>query len=162
MSELTYKTKTKKDLKTMILISWLIVGTLDMSAAVIQTLINGGNPVKMLQFIASGVFGTNAFTTEMPYALLGVVFHYIIAFGWTLLFFFLYPRLEFLSWNTIATGFLYGLLVWTIMNQVILRLANTPPIKFVFMKAIIATLILVFAIGVPLSFMAKKYFRNGN
>ncbi|MEO5978113.1 MAG: hypothetical protein ABIS36_18720 [Chryseolinea sp.] len=162
MSELTYKTKTKKDLKTMILISWLIVGTLDMSAAVIQTLINGGNPVKMLQFIASGVFGTNAFTTEMPYALLGVVFHYIIAFGWTLLFFFLYPRLEFLSWNTIATGFLYGLLVWTIMNQVILRLANTPPIKFVFMKAIIAALILVFAIGVPLSFMAKKYFRNGN
>lgn len=159
MSELTCKTKTKRDLRTVILISWLIVGTLDMSAAVIQTLINGGSPVKMLQFISSGVFGTSAFTTEMPYSLLGVVFHYIIALGWTILFFFLYPRVDFLSWNVIATGILYGVFVWTIMNTVILPLANTPPVKFSLLKAIVAALVLIVAIGLPLSFMARKYYR---
>jgi hypothetical protein len=98
----------------------------------------------------------------MPYALLGVVFHYIIALGWTIIFFYLYPRIEFLSWNAAATGFLYGVFVWTIMNNVILPLANTPPIKFVLVKAMIAALVLIVAIGLPLSFMAKKYYRNGN
>lgn len=159
MSELSYKTKSK-GLRGTILAAWLIAGTLDMSAAVIQTLINGGDPLRMMQFIASGVFGTSAFSSVMPYAVLGFLFHYVIAFGWTLLFFYIYPKFYFLSVNVLLTAVLYGVFVWAMMNLVVLPLANTPPIKFVAVRAVVAALILVVAIGMPLAFIAARYYRR--
>lgn len=159
MAELTFKS-IPKGLRNTILTAWLIAGTLDMSAAVIQTLINGGDPLKMMQFIASGVFGTRAFSSIMPYAVLGFLFHYIIAFGWTLLFFYIYPKFSFLSVNAVLTAVLYGVFVWAMMNLVVLPLANTPPIKFVPTKALIAASVLVIAIGMPLAFTASRYYRR--
>lgn len=159
MSELIYKTKPK-GLRGTILTAWLIAGTLDMSAAVIQTLINGGDPLRMMQFIASGVFGTSAFSSVMPYAALGFLFHYVIALGWTLLFFYIYPKFYFLSANVVLTAVLYGVFVWAMMNLVVLPLANTPPIKFVAAKALVAAGVLVVAIGMPLAFIASRYYRK--
>jgi hypothetical protein len=142
-----------------ILSAGLLVGTLDISAAIIQTLINKRDVIKLFQFIASGVFGVaQSFSGGLTFAFYGFVFHYFIAFSWTVLFFMAYPRLRFLSINKILSGVGYGLFVWLIMNKVILPLSNTPPIPFVLTKAILAAAILVVAIGLPLSFIANSYY----
>lgn len=137
--------------------AWLMVGTLDILAAVIQTLINGRNPLMMLKFIASGVFGSAALAGGNNYAVMGLLFHYLIAGIWTYFFFFLYPRLRFLQENVWITAVVYGLFVWFIMNRVVLPLSSTPSIPFTVRGALISATILILAIGMPLAFMARRY-----
>lgn len=138
-------------------LAWLMAGTLDLAAAVIQMLINDRDPLMMLKFIASGVFGSSALQGGNGYAVLGILFHYVIAGIWTWLFFFFYPRLRFLQMNVWVTAFLYGLFVWFVMNRLVLPLSNTPPIPFTVRGALISAAVLVVAIGMPLSFMARRY-----
>jgi len=143
-----------------IFLAGLVIGTLDITAAIIQTLIAGGDPMKMLQFIASGIFGQQAFEGGRLYSFYGLFFHYCIATGWAFLFFLIFPKLKATLKNTIAIGIVYGLFVWLIMNQVVLPLSNTPPITFKFSKAIIASCVLIVAIGLPLSYLANKHFNS--
>lgn len=145
-----------------VLVAGLLVGTLDILAAIIQTLINGREPLMMLKFIASGVFGKSALTGDTAYAFFGLFFHYCIAMVWTTIFFIAYPKINFLAKNRIATGIGYGVFVWVGMSQIVLPLSNTPALPFNLKGAIIAVLILIVAIGIPLSFMANKFYRKGN
>src|SRR4051794_39615648 len=97
MSTLTFPL-TKKS-PAVILWSWLLVGTLDLAAATIQTLLAGGTIQRLCQFIASGAFGKEAFDGGWTTAIYGVVFHYIIAFSWTIVFFVLYAALNLSRFN---------------------------------------------------------------
>lgn len=150
----------QKSLFMTILISGLIVGTFDLTAATIQTLIYNGSPVKMFKYISSGVYGKDALNGGSGFAIQGVLFHYCIAMIWTIIFFLIYPKIPFLSKNRILTGILYGMLVWTIMSRVVVQLSNTPKAPFNFGRACIAAGILIVAIGIPLSFMANAYYRK--
>lgn len=143
-----------------ILIAGLIVGTLDIICACIQTVINGRSPVGMLKFVASGVFGTEILSGSDIYAAWGLFFHFCIAMGWTALFFFLYPRISAMRKNKIVTGVLYGIFIQVMMSQVVLKLANTPPLPFNLKGQLIAAAILVFAIGIPLAFLADRHYKQ--
>ena len=145
-----------------IIAAGLLVGTLDISAAIIKTLINGGNPVRMFQFIASGVFGKAAFAGGAAFAAYGLLFHYCIAMCWTIFFFLVIAKWKITAENRVLTGIMYGVFIWGIMSRVILPLSSAPALKFKWMQAIIAMLILIAAIGLPLSFMAAKYYAATN
>ena len=154
MSELS--TKSAYPWKT-VLWAGLLVGTLDISAAIINFLISGGSdPTKIFVYIASGVFGQAAFETGGPMAWWGLFFHYLIAYIWTAFFFLIYPRFAFMSGNWILIGVLYGIFVWLMMNRVVVPLANTPKSPFRLTNAIIQCLILIGMIGLPLAFIARK------
>ena len=143
-----------------VLISWLIVGTLDITSATIHYLANGNkNPINILVYISSGIFGADAFKIGPPsMAILGIALHYLIAFVWTLIFFAIYPRMPFLSKSRVLTGIGYGIFVWTMMSQIVVRLSNTPKGPFNLANAIINAAILCVAIGIPLSFMAYRHY----
>jgi hypothetical protein len=143
-----------------IVIAGLIVGTLDILCAIAQTLVNGRNPVGMLKFIASGVFGPEVLTGSDTFALYGLFFHYCIAMIWTILFFFLYPRMSWMRKNKIVTGVIYGIFVQIMMSQVVLNLANTPPLPFRLAGQLKAAGILIVAIGIPLAFLADRYYKK--
>ena len=148
----------KSELLRAIAKSWLIVATLDILAAFIQTWLYGRNPIKVLNYIASGVFGQSAIEGTWHYGLYGLIFHYFIALSWTTLFFLMYPRLKFLSKNLTLTGMGYGLFVWILMTQAVLPLSNVTRGPFRLTSAIIAIVILMVAIGLPLAFMAAKFY----
>jgi len=154
------KTQRKITLFKAILISGLIAGTLDILAAIIQTLISGRNPVTMLKFIASGVFGKSALSGGLQYAYYGLFFHYCISFVWTIILFLFYPLISSLTGNKILIGIGYGLLVWVAMSMIVLPLSQAPGISlsFSFLGAIKSIGILIVAVGLPISFMASKYY----
>jgi len=154
--------RTQPKLIKTILTTGLIAGTLDITAASIQTLIYGRDPVRMYKFIASGVFGAEALAGGAFFAVCGFIFHYCIATGWVAFFFWLYPRVKFLSANRIVAGFVYGGFVWFMMNRVVLPLSNTPPIPFKVMPSLIGLSILIVAIGLPTSFLAARFFKDQN
>ena len=143
-----------------ILLAGVIAGTLDITAACTQYYINTGKgPGNVLRYLASGVFGKKAFAGGVPMATWGLFFHYIIAFGLTIFFFWLYPKIKLLSKNIIVTGLLYGVFAWAVTTLIIVPLSNTPPpAPFDIRKAAVAMLILMFCIGLPISLIISRYY----
>lgn len=50
----------------------IIAGTPDTITAIIQTLIYGRSPIRLLQYVASGVFGRHLFLTVMHLLSMGL------------------------------------------------------------------------------------------
>src|SRR5882757_140739 len=148
-------------LKT-IVTAGLVAGTLDISAAIIQYLIRGGkHPQIIFKYIAGAVFGSDAYTTGGTGMIIcGFLFHYVIAFIFTILFFFLYPAFVKVIKNAVALGAIYGLIVWTIMNLLVVPMTKIPSHPFDVQRSIIEALILVFCIGIPISLITSKYYRG--
>jgi len=139
-----------------ILLAGLLVGTLDILAASVDYYIATGNgPSGVLRFIASGVFGGEAFTGSNAMIAWGLFFHYVIAFSFTILFFWLYLKVQLMRTYPFATAILYGVFMWIITALIIVPLSNTPPMPFELLKAIKAILILIFMISLPLVYIAK-------
>lgn len=141
-----------------------LAGTLDGLAACIQyEVLTGKNPVNVLIFIASGIFGDAAFSGGAHIPWLGVMFHYLIAFIFTLVYFQLYPYLLPRNTPSLMAGIIYGIIVWVIMNLVVVPLSATPPPTAApsFSKRLTGMLILIFCIGWPIAAMAKRYYADG-
>jgi len=164
MSQVTYTEYHKKSPFKTILTAGLLAGTLDATAAIVNYTIEGGKlPSKIFQYIASGAVGKVAFTGGSGMIILGIIFHYTIAFAFTLFLFMIYPRLNFLSKNRILTAILYGIFVWLVMNVIVVPMSNVPAASsFNIKQAIIATVILIIAVGLPLSFLIGKYYSTEN
>jgi uncharacterized membrane protein YagU involved in acid resistance len=138
----------------------LIAGTLDMLAAIIvyAVILDKATAVQILQGIASGIFGREAYAGGTAMAVTGLLFHYVIAMLFTIGYYLVYPYLPFLHKQAIVSGVLYGAIVWTIMNMVVLPLSayNRPPLRLG--PSLLGMLILMLAIGIPVATMAARYF----
>ena len=143
-----------------ILLSGLIVGIFDaIAASVFSYGFSGASPDKVFRYVASGVFGKEALTGGMPVAAWGLFFHFIVATGWTTLFYLLRPKIAFLSSSKYTAGIGYGIFIWLMMNFVVVPLSNVPPSTFHFtMRTAVMIMIHMFVIGVPISYLADKYF----
>ena len=142
-------------------ISWtaLLTGVLDIAAAIVKYYIEKGQgPVPVFKFIASGVFGKEAFMGGTLMIIWGVVFHFIIAFFFTSFLFLVYPKVSAWIKNKFIIAVIYGIFIWSIMNQVVLPLSNTPKFPFDLTQAAIAALILVCMIGLPVALIADRYY----
>lgn len=140
----------------------LLVGTLDILAALIYFFVKTGNKnvFIILRYIASALFGKEAFSGGSMMIVTGLLLHYIIAFAFTILFFLVFPKATIFSKNKILTGIMYGIFIWAVMNLVVVPSSKIPNRPLEFSSAIINLAILVVCIGIPLSFMANSFYRN--
>jgi hypothetical protein len=135
----------------------LLVGTLDLSDAFIFYSFRGVTPIRILQGIASGVLGRAAFGMGHRSALLGLFFHFFIAFSATTAFLFASRKLP-LARRPLLYGALFGVALYIVMNYMVLPLSKiglrpTPPL----IPLINGVAALVFCIGIPLAFIARRY-----
>lgn len=141
-----------------IVIAGLLAGTLDILAAFASTYIKTGrDPSVVLRFIASGVWGREALSGGMAMAMWGLLFHYIIATSWTTLFFVASSKFDVLNRKWIVAGVVYGVFVWVMMTRIVLPLSNVPRLPFDPAQAVVGVLILIACIGLPISYMSKRY-----
>jgi hypothetical protein len=159
-----YPTTTHQRSRTwlFLLTTGLLVGTLDILAAFANAYFSRGiGPEHVLRFIASGVFGKQAFSGPGSMMLWGLLFHYIIAFACTIVFYVLYPRFIFFIRFPILSALLYSVLIWLLTNRVIMPLSNVPqsngPLDL--LDALKSIAILFFMISLPLSLLMKRHFR---
>jgi uncharacterized membrane protein YagU involved in acid resistance len=139
----------------------LLVGTLDISAAFLYYYARTGrNPLRILTFIASGIFGKAAFAGGSEMMLVGLVLHYIIALVFTFFFFWLLSRMEGLRKVNLLVGIFYGIFVWTVMNLAVVPLSSVSKQPFQWDTALINVLILIACIGIPLAVMANNYYKK--
>jgi hypothetical protein len=146
-------------------IAWvgLLAGTLDILLACLQAyIVRGTSPEIVLRFIASGALGKPAFTGGWEMPLIGLLFHFIIAYSFTILFFLLYPSIKFMRKSIVLTAIVYGTFIFVVMNLLVLPLTKITRVPIQPDKAAIATLILIVAIGLPLSIFARKLYQHRN
>lgn len=150
----------KPNLVRAIVLTGLVAGTMDIVTATSWfTIRTGNNPVRVLQYISSAAFDKDlAYSGNILMIILGLLFHYLIAYSWTFLFYLAYPRIGLLRANKFVVGIGYGIFVWTIMNRVVLPLSRIPAITFDINQASIAASILIVCIGLPISIMASRYY----
>lgn len=159
---MTQSTSQTPKLAQGIILTGLLAGTLDITAACTQFFLKTGkSPILVAQYIASAVFGKEtAYSGDVSMIILGFLFHYVVAFGWTILFFLAYPRLGFLRGNKYVVGILYGAFVWVMMSQVVVPTTLIGRGPFNIVNAAQAMAILMVCIGTPISLMANKYFKG--
>ena len=153
-------TPANKQILRFALLTGLMIGTLDGTAAVVDFLRTyHGNPLIAFQYIAGGILGVQTFAGGLLTALLGIALHYCIAISWTVLFFLLYPKVTLLRGNWIIVGLVYAVVVWVGMNLVVRPLSRVPHVTWTTFKVIKSIAILMIAVGLPISFIARSYFR---
>jgi hypothetical protein len=139
-----------------ILLAGLVAGTLDIFSAII--FLAKGNWQGTLKFISRHAFGDAAANGGNEMLVYGILFHYIIAFSFAIAFFIAARYISFLRKNAILWGVLYGIFVWAFMNLVVLPFTKLPPGPISFASAWKNILILMLAVGLPVSLITRKYY----
>lgn len=146
-----------------LVVSALTAGVLDiLYAFAFAYLRNGTPPARILQAVASGALGGEAYSGGTTSAAIGLGFHFLIAFIITAVFFAAAARLPALTRHPGITGALYGIGVYVVMNFVVIplsRIGSRPaPATIALVMGVLAH---IFLIGVPIASGARRAFRTG-
>ncbi len=148
----------KRAAKT-ILLTGLIVAIIDGLAAIVLTLAaSGRSPAVVFQYIASGLIGQAAFSGGTTTVIVGVLCHFFIAMTWSATFFLLHPFVSSFVPGKMAKSILYGIIIWTMMNLVILPASLVQRGPFNLKKALTGSITLVLAAGVPIAIRLDQYY----
>src|SRR5258707_260906 len=138
----------------------LIAGTLDLTGACVVSWLRAGvKPVQVFHSVASGVYGKASADGGAKTAVMGIIFHFIIATTWAIVYYLASRRVRFMIDQPIIAGVLYGIGVYLFMNFVVLPLSNVPkrltpaPIS----GRIIGCTIIIFCIGLPIAFIVRHF-----
>ncbi len=141
-----------------ILRAGLVAGTLDITAAIGFYAHFGPRTVPLLQGIAAGLLGkTAAAQGGLATACLGLFCHFCIAMTWAALFYAASRKLSFLRDHAVASGAMYGVVVYAAMNVVVVPLSAIGPRPFTLNGTAIGAGILVVCIGLPISLITRRF-----
>jgi uncharacterized membrane protein YagU involved in acid resistance len=137
----------------------LLAGCLDITAAFVEAGLEGKRPVYLLQVIAGGLLGMSSFQRGLATAALGAFFHFLIAFSAAAVFYAASRKWTLLTKHSILSGLLYGVVVYSFMNLVVLPLSayhatitHRPTITIARDVAVIMIMV-----GLPISLVVRKY-----
>jgi hypothetical protein len=136
-----------------------IAGSLDITAASIQAYLSSSvTPDRLLRYIASGLFGADAYSGGVEYMAIGLFVHFLIVFACAVTYFFTYPTIRFLHISSWLSSFLVALAAWIITTRVIIPVSQIKPAPFNATKVLIAVAILYGCIGLPITLIANNYY----
>lgn len=130
---------------------------LDGLAATIDFRMRGISFVRLWQGVASGALGPSSFQRGNISVLLGLGFHILIATTSAFVFNVSANYAPLLLAHYIASGMLYGIAVYIVMNFVVIPRSAMPPRPFVLAIMIRQLLIHIACVGLPIS-IAAHYF----
>jgi hypothetical protein len=142
-----------------VLLAGFACGVLDIAAALVVYGYLGAKPVPLLQGIASGLLGPKAFDGGLATALLGLLCHFVIAFGAATVYFVASRALRVLVDQAVVFGALYGVAVYFFMNRIVLPLSAVAKRPFSMKFMIIGVVIHIFCVGVPISLSVRRFSR---
>lgn len=137
----------------------LIAGVLDITAACASNYAQRGtSPVRVLQSVASGLLGADAYNRGAAGAALGLALHFLIAFAWAVIFYAASREIKFLVRRPVVAGLACGVVIYLVMYLVVLRVSAFPhPVAFTPFSVALNLLIHIFCIGLPIALAARRY-----
>lgn len=137
----------------------LLAGTMDIVAACTQAYIqNSVSPHTVLKYVASGLFGEQAYQGGFAMALAGLLLHFTIAFACVAIFFALYPKFKVLHHKIALNALIIAIVAWSVTQLAIVPLSKIGPSAVGIKKMLAAMGILFLCIGLPIAYSAKRYY----
>lgn len=140
-----------------ILCGGLVVGVLDGLAAVINAGLRGTSPVRVFQFIASGLLGPASFSGGLATALLGILIHFLIAFVAATVYYRVSISFTILIRQAAMCGMIYGIAVYFFMSRIVVPLSATRKSPFSFAQLLIGVSIHILFVGLPIALLARRF-----
>lgn len=139
--------------------SGLIAGVLDSMAGVIVYYIYFNlNPLQVLQFIASGIYGPEAINSGPGMVIIGLLIHFLIAYVCAVIYFLAYPKIRLLGRYVHSSGLAFGLGIWLVMNLLVLPYSNIPKSEFDAGLVIIGIIWHMMLVGWPIAVITKNHY----
>ena len=151
---------TKAPAKPWLGIVWggLACGILDFTSAIVAYGPRGISPARIGQSIAAGAIGRQAaFSGGVRTALLGVFFHFVIAFGAATVYYLASRKISFLIAHPIISGILYGEVVFVVMRYVVIPLSATKAGPWSWAAVIAGPGGHPFVVGLPIALAVSKF-----
>ena len=141
-----------------ILSGGLIAGTFDIAYATIYSYLRAAvPPAQILQSVASGLLGKEAYAGGVPTSALGLGLHYFISIVAAAVYVVAAQSLPILVRRPVLCGATFGLLVYLFMNLVVLPLSRMPPRPFPSVLTIVTSIIVhTLLFGVPIALAARR------
>ena len=134
----------------------LVAGALDITAAILLNLRVG--PLIVLQSVAGGWLGREAYSGGWTTGLLGLASHFGIMLVIAALYMVLASRNPVLRRQWIAAGVVWGVAVWVVMALVVVPMsASTLPIPDT-MHIVQGLIVHILMVGVPMAWIARRRF----
>ena len=136
-------------------IAGFTAGSLDGLAAIF--ILSHGDASSIFKFIASGIYGKQAFNGGEGMVLLGIAIHYMIACTVALVYFTLFGHLGIYRKNILVNAVAYGLLIYLFMNIIVLSISNAtvPPRTLVSIARNAA--ILIVCVALPIVYIKRRF-----
>ncbi len=141
-----------------VVLGGLVAGCFDILYAITSWVLHGKTALWVLQSVATGLLGAKSFDGGVPAGLLGLVCHFLIAFGASLTYYLASRKLALLRQRPVISGAIFGMLVFLFMNWVVIPLAACPftiPFKAsVLAKGFLSHAVLI---GIPIAWLQKRF-----
>jgi len=116
---------------------------------------SGATPKAILQSIAAGLLGRDAFSGGAATAWLGAFLHFFISCGIAAVFYIACLRWSILFRKPVTNGIIYGAIVYLVMTYVVVPLSQATPVPFIpswVLTSVIGHIVLV---GLPVALIAR-------
>ncbi len=117
-----------------LLLAGLLTGVIDgLFASVQSVFFNGSTVTRLFQGVASTLLGREALEGGTPTALIGVLMHFGVAFGWSAVFLLLVMRSAWIRrvlssrYGIVKVAAVYGPFIWMVMSLVVIPLLLQRP-----------------------------------
>jgi uncharacterized membrane protein YagU involved in acid resistance len=135
----------------------VVAGALDIAFALSFAAYNDTGPTRLLQIVASGVFGKAAFAGGAAMAACGLALHFALSFLWASVFLAFAWLRPSIALNPYVSGCLFGVFVFLAMRLVVLPLSAFPyPVTFKPIATALDLLSHMLLFGVPIALAIRK------
>jgi uncharacterized membrane protein YagU involved in acid resistance len=152
------KTSVRREIVRPALVATVVAGVLDITAAIVTSAFRGVAPIRILQSIASGLLGKEAYSGGLGTAALGIVLHFSLMLAFAFAYMLAFERSLFMRAHALWSGAVYGVAIYIFMNAVVLPLSAFPhKLKYDAALLTIGILTHILCVGLPIAAIAKKY-----
>jgi hypothetical protein len=142
-----------------ILWAGLIAGALDITAAFLVYGAMGLRPIPLLQGIAAGLLGSRSFSGGLATAALGLLCHFVIAYGAAATYVAASRALPVLTRLPLLTGPLYGIAVYFFMQFIVHHSAAIQR-PLLLRSILIGCAIHIVCVGTPIALTTARLARK--
>jgi hypothetical protein len=136
----------------------LFAGVCDLTGACLHAGWFGAAPVRVFHAVASGLLGREAaIAGGVPTALLGILLHFVIAFGAAGTYLAVSRVWDFLAEKPFLAGPIYGVLVYWFMQLVVIPLSQIVPRPQAVSNRAVAICIHIVCVGLPIAWSVSRF-----
>jgi len=153
--------KPNNELKA-ILIGGLVGGAVDISYATGFSWIRSQvPPMRIFQSVASGLLGKSAFDGGTAVAAFGLGLHFAMALVIASIYVLASRSISVLTRRPLLYGAIYGLVIYSVMNAIVVPLSNVPARTSPRPTILIVSELLfhMIGVGVPIALAARKFVK---